>query len=113
MLVPGETILVITKTGPTYDPDGYYIEGKTVKKPVHGCVIVPKGAAVEVDNTYRLASNEVSVLCPRVIRGIDEGATLIIRGEEYEVSAPPFDHVSPFGTGRGGTEIPAERRVTT
>lgn len=114
MRLVGETVKIITETGPTYDADGYLIDwGGRREQDVPGCVIVPKGADVAPGADYTLASKEVSVLAPVFLDELEEGAELEIRGESYTVSAPVFHHRSPFGTSRGGTEIPAERRTVT
>lgn len=114
MRIVGEVVTVVTTIGGGYDDDGYPLPKETVRRPIEGCVIIPKGQEVEsIGKDATLASKDVSVLAPVFITDIAEGDTLVIRNENYRVSAPVFQHRSAFATGRGGTEIQAENvRVT-
>lgn len=114
MRVVGEVVKLITVTGPKKDADGRIIDwGGRKETDIPGCVIVPRGGHVSQEQDYSLATDEVSVLAPTFLEDVEDGAVLEIQGHEYTVAAPPFHHRSAFGTGRGGTEIRAERKVAT
>lgn len=112
MNISGETITFLSESGGGYTADGRWIPPEVTNVDVPGCVIIPDGQAVTAGDTYMLAEKNVRVLVPGFIQ-VEEGSTVLIRGEEYIVSAPGFDHRSPFGTGRGGSEFKCERKITT
>lgn len=114
MRIVGEVVTLVKTIGGGFDDDGFPLPKEIVRTPIEGCVIIPKGQEVEsIGKDATLASKDVSVLTPVFLTNVAEGDTLVIRNENYRVSAPVFHHKSAFGTGRGGTEIQAENvRVT-
>lgn len=115
MLLKGEVVTIVTVKGGGFDHNGALIPEVKVNRDLPGCVIVPKGAALQDAGSEQgwLAVKDVHVLAPGFIENVEEQNRVIIRGEEFYVSAPPFHHRSAFGTGRGGTEIPCTRKVGT
>jgi len=103
----GETIYFVRITGrdvwgaPNYE-----------RIPINGCVVTPSGRSVEAGETTFWSLEAMVIFAPTYVE-LEEHDQLEIRGEEWYVSAPTFDHISPFGTGRGGTEIHASREVPT
>lgn len=108
----GETVYVVTYGPDSRDEWGALIPGKETRTPINGCVIVPEGRRVEIEDNHFFAIENIVILTPELVE-VEEQTNLEVRGESWMVANPTFDHISPFGTGRGGTEIHARRSVTT
>ena len=101
----GETIVLRTTTGGGYDRFGDRLPTRVVDKRVERAVVIPEGAE-RVDGDYIVGgeSRTATVLLPGFFK-VEQDATVIIRGQEWIVDRPAFDHRSVFGSDRGGTEI--------
>lgn len=115
MRLVGETCIHVKYGEPSRNEYGALIPGARIETPIHGCVIIPRSSEVFQDggNSWSLASKEVTILTPTVQPGINEGDFMHVRGEDWEVIAPTFNHVSMFATGRGGTEVQCRLREVT
>lgn len=105
MRLQGETVLIHRVIGS--DEWGMAVYETT---PIPGCVVTPSGRSVEIGNNQFWSLEAMVIFAPHNVE-VEEQTELEIRGETWFVSAPTFDHISPFGTGRGGTEIHASREV--
>lgn len=101
----GETITIITRAGGGVDDDGYPIPEEIINRDIPGCVVIPEASGRIVDDDRNGEYRETSVLLPGQFPEVETGARIIVRELEYVVDKPPFHHISPFSTGRGGTEI--------
>lgn len=111
MRIKGETIEIRHVEGGGFDPDGFRLPEEVTWETVNGCVIAPVSGLVMTEIDYRLAQEEVTVYAPTFITiKIDE--EFKARGKMWQVTEIPFDHRSPFGTNRGGTEFKAKFRET-
>lgn len=113
MHIVGEPITLITVKGAGVDDYGYPLPEKFERVVIENCAVVPGTADVITDESYMIAVKEVTVLAPVFLERVEDGARVIIRGEEWKVSEPVFHHRSVFGTQRGGTAIKCERRAAT
>lgn len=112
MRVVGETVYIYTPGPP--DEWGVPDPDKAIRVPIPGCVVVPRGATVALAESQVgwWSTENVDVLTPGPV-SVPVAQELEIRGKIWKVSAEPFQHISPYGTGRGGTQIPATRGEVT
>ena len=106
----GETVAVRTYGEPSRDHRGRLVPGKAVDVEYNQCVVYQKDAGegerdpVVVSPDYR----EIVVMFPTVV-GLEEGDIVVVHGVEMKVQPHPVVWSSPFGTGRGGTEVIVRR----
>lgn len=108
MRIVGEPVTIVTEKGGGYDRYGRELPVTRVKRTIDRAVVVPGTNSSVRDTTIDGQIYEATVLFPTFV-DIQDGALVIVRGLEYEVDRPPFDHRSAFGTTRGGTEINIRR----
>lgn len=86
----GETITVL-RADDGFDPDGNPITHPQ-GEPIHNCVVEPAGQA-SIDGRDIVAGDTTTlrVLAPPGTV-VEEGATVIFRGDEYVVKFAPFDY---------------------
>lgn len=85
-----------------------YILGDSGRVAVPRAVVAPESGTViyRPDGSVNMARS--SVLIP-LGYSVTPDDRVEIRGVEYRQTRPPETSISPFGTGRGGTEIFIER----
>jgi len=105
----GEPVTIRTQGEDEYDRYGDLIPGAVVDTVIPGAVVIPQ-VSESIDGTGVIdgEANEVTVLLPRFVE-VAQGATLIIRDEEWKVERTPFHHRSVYGSKLGGTELYVRR----
>lgn len=109
--VVGERVLLRTIKGGGYDPDGNPLPRRSVDEPVDGAVVfyTSTGSFDDVD-VVGGEDRSLTVLLPRRYP-VEQGAVVVVRGEEWIADRPPFEHRSLFGSDLGGTELFLTRRT--
>ena len=101
----GETVVLRTTTGGGYDRYGDPLPETHIDEPVHHAVVIHEGSdRFDDDAVLGGEVRNVSVMLPGFYE-VEQDATVVIRGEEWRVEKPPFDHRSVFGSSLGGTEL--------
>lgn len=101
----GETVTIRTVGPDEYDDYGDLIPGVVEDIAVPGAVVIPRlSDLLEGNGVIGGELNELTVLLPCHYE-VQQGATVIVRGEEWEVHKTPFHHRSPYGSHLGGTEL--------
>lgn len=95
----GETVELVT--GTRYSDYGAVIGEETEP---YQAVVVPSGRSTSPDEMNFTAVDSVTLLFLEH-QEFEVGARFKVRGETFTVDQPTFDHVSAFGTTRGGTEV--------
>lgn len=109
--IVGEVVTIRTREGGGYDRYGDELPEKIVDTAVAGCVVfVVSTEAFSGNGTYDGEETTVCVLFPSE-QPVEQGTTLVIRGDEWRVFKPPFAHRSAFGSRLGGTEAFARRAL--
>lgn len=108
MRIVGEVVRLVTRKGGGVDDDGYPIPEVIVNVDIPGAVFIPESSGTIDRDTDQLQYREASILIPG-FEQITLGAEIVVRGETFLVDRPPVEHRSPFGTGRGGTELYVRR----
>lgn len=105
----GETVTIQTRGEDQYDRYGDIIYGPVVTTVVPGAVVIPRvSETIDGAGVIEGEANEVTVLLPRFVE-VGQGATVIIRDEEWQVEKTPFHHRSVYGSKLGGTELYVRR----
>lgn len=98
--IQGETVYVVEVTGRDY-------RGRPITEltPLQA-VVVPGRSDIAAggDDAGWLNTAEITLLLTG-FHEFEAGQQIEVRGTTYYVDGDPFDHVSPFGTTRGGTEL--------
>lgn len=85
-----------------------YLIGSSGRVAVEKAVVSPESGTVIQRDDGSVIMSRSSVLIPLGVEvALDD--RIEVRGVEYRQSRPAETSISPFGTGRGGTEIFIER----
>lgn len=104
----GETVYTIIEGEDERDEWGQLWPGELEKTPFQA-VVVPSGRSVGVEGMNFALTDSITLLFFETY-DFEVGTDFEVRGEKYAVDQPQFDHLSPFGTNKGGTEIHLERK---
>lgn len=104
----GETVYLVEVTGRDY-------RGRPITEltPLQA-VVVPGRSDIAAggDDAGWLNTAEITLLLTG-FHEFEAGQQIEVRGTTYYVDGDPFDHISAFGTGRGGTELRLSREEVT
>lgn len=105
MAIVGEKVSIITNE--LRDGWGRLIGYDTVD---FNAVVVPEGTELSPgDNgAISVVSSDMKLLIPNgweVPEELEVNAPVLVRGETYYVDGNRIEHLSPFGTNRGGVEV--------
>lgn len=106
----GETVYTVIQGEDSRNEWDELIPGKLVKTPFKA-VVVPSGRSVGQEGIDFALTDSITLLFFET-HDFEVGTDIEVRGEKYTVDEPSFDHLSPFGTGKGGTEVHLARKET-
>lgn len=107
----GEDLILVADDYET--PDGRIVQG-TRKTRIRGCVVTPRGqSSTEGGDVWDGDTRSMQVIAPAGTK-VENGRTVIFRGEEYEVAHTSYDYAPVrrpvIARHRAGTVFIIERK---